>query len=220
MNKLNLSICILILILSCVQIGFGIWEAITLSKNNPTTMDFTSNMTDAYAFVMTKCILNLLTGSIAFIIGLIKMCIVCAGEDIEEKKESNKNNILQFISFGVNCWGIKLFNDYIKYNVDFGAYDQIIVAEFILFVSIIGLIILLCCGACCCICLAQSDSSETTTKLPVKTTEPIKTPSVKIPPINTTTVKNAQPLNTIQLDTIPPKTDDYTSIMASNISNV
>ena len=223
MMNLQILTYAIVLFLSCVQIGFGVWEAITLSKNNPNTMDFTPNMTEAYAFIMTKCILNLLIGSIAFIIGLFKMCVVCGGEDPDKKEESNKNNILQLIGFGVNCWGIKLFDDYIKYNVDFGAYDQIIVAEFILFVSIIGLIILFCCGACCCICLTQPDSYDNLAnnkQQPKTRSVKIQPPNGSTQPINTQSINIQRAIETVKSPTSSTQStalNNYTDIVVSNV---
>jgi len=154
-TRSNISISTFHVVFSIIIISVGIWEALIATNNNPKNNDFYGDMIQGYAFTVTKCVINILIGSINLIFGLL-LCVSDTDSKSSNLNNNPVNNILQLGSLGVNIWGLVMYFD----NYELGPFYKVIFAEIIIFFVSIGIIVLTIMIGCCYCCYQINRETE------------------------------------------------------------
>lgn len=172
-NFIIISICIKISI-CIIFFSVGVWESNIASTNQPNNVKLSDTEKEAYAFTIVKSIINILTG-------IFSMCLNNSNksDDSDNKSKSSCNQFI-CINFGISIWGIVMYSNMIKNDSLFGPFNQVILAEFIIFITSGIFIILLL--ACTIIVLvidsATKDNDNTKKNEPTNIIKNIENPTI------------------------------------------
>ena len=122
-----------------VFFGVGVWEAIIASNHQPDHTKLTDYEKEGYAFTVVRSVINIL-------FGVFGTCHVMIKSD-KSKDDEKKSNMAQFhcLNLGTTIWCVIMYSDIINHHLDFGPFKQVIVAEFIIFITSVCLIVFSCC---------------------------------------------------------------------------
>lgn len=153
------TLLVIIYLLAFSHLALGIWEAIISTHYKP-TCDVDGLpcglVNQVFAFVTTKAVLNLLSGS-TYIIFFTLFGLNKIGEEAF-KKTTNSTSL----SFGVSVWGlVDYFNFYPNELKEvFPMYGNVLFVEMIVFFTLLGIVCLFSCISCMYICMYTKEQTD------------------------------------------------------------
>ena len=160
----DIFIILILLFFFCI----GVWEA-NIASNNDSDYNYYSNSEEeGYVFTTIKSIINILSGLFGTILFLIR-------RNVDDLFSSGLNRVY-CINLLITIWCIVMFSEIINNNSDFGEFKQVIIVEFIIFITCISMVVFLYCfyGVCACIINNQINNLDTNQKndLEIDNTQP------------------------------------------------
>jgi hypothetical protein len=128
-GKQDIFIILFLLFFFCI----GVWEADIASKNDSDYVYYSNLEELGYIFTTIKAIINILFGIFGTFLFLIR-------RNVDDLISSDLGRFY-CINFGTTIWCIIMFFEIINNNSDFGPFQQVIIVEFFIFITCIGMIV-------------------------------------------------------------------------------
>lgn len=136
--SLFLSFGVFILLVSGLQFGLGVWEATVAGYNPVQSLHVYSHATEvAFAYVVTKCVLNFLGALTLFNSGANLTCF----EEFSPSSDEDNCQVFffQILNVAISIWGVVLYFDY-NDVIQVNSFRQVIFVELVVFFCWCGIV--------------------------------------------------------------------------------
>jgi hypothetical protein len=116
----------------------GAWEAHIASTHQPDQVNLTDYEKEGYAFTVIRSIVNIL-------FAFFGICVNQSKDNDKDNENKSDMKVIHFINLGTTIWCIIMYSNIINQNFDFGPFKQVIIAEFIIFITSVCFIVFVCC---------------------------------------------------------------------------
>lgn len=159
--------------ITALYTALAVFEIITAQNNSPHNTDLNGYGIDAYAFTVTKSVINSFISFFMIVCTFWGLCFAFKGVvtgDSDLGVEGSLGSLFgtivtfyvgSFISFDVNIWGLVIYFNFQDHNIE--AYKHVFYAEMIasfVLIGIVGFSMILSCCAPCCGLLMSSESDR------------------------------------------------------------